>query len=111
MVGKRMSKHFAARPTVASPSDPVAGGLRLFDAGDLVEAARAFERVLQKQPRHPLALWHLGRTLLKLGQPEKSIACLRPAAELRPQAPEPLFDLCIALTATGRFEDAVRYLT
>lgn len=106
-----MSKHFASRPSAIPSSDPLQGGLRLLETGSYVEAVHAFERVLQKQPRHPSALWYLGRTLLKMGQAEKSLPCLRLAVELRPTAHDPLFDFGVALLATGRFEDAVRHLS
>jgi tetratricopeptide (TPR) repeat protein len=57
-----------------------------------------------------MALWYIGRTLLKLSQPQRSIPFLRQAAEARPEAPEPRFDLGMAYLGVNRPEDAVERL-
>src|SRR5664279_4379509 len=94
----------------ARPGETVNDGVRLYRAGQFADAYRCYERVLKREPRNAMALWYIGRTLLKLSQPQRSIPFLRQAAEARPEAPEPRFDLGMAYLGVNRPEDAVERL-
>jgi len=97
-----------------TPSLPVAGaatsalqkGACLFNEGKYAEAHECFERVLKKDPRHPLALLHNGNALLKLKQPQRAIPCLLQAAKARPAAHEPHLALGTAHIANAQPADA-----
>src|SRR5581483_719913 len=97
-------------PPSAPASDAIQVGVRLHEAGHYAEAAKHFARILQGQPRHPLALWHAGRALTRLRQPQQSIALLQQAAAARPNAAEVLLDLARAWLVAGRPDDAIAHL-
>jgi Flp pilus assembly protein TadD len=56
-----------------------------------------------------MALWHIGRTLRKLSQPQQSISFLRQAVEVRPEEPELRVDLGMACLEANQLEDAVEH--
>lgn len=93
-----------------SAVDPINAGVRLHEAGKYREACACFEAILKKQPKHPLALWHIGRALNRLKQPQQSIAFLQQAVAARPEAAEPLYDLGMAFVAADRPTEAIAHL-
>ncbi|HVS51290.1 MAG TPA: tetratricopeptide repeat-containing glycosyltransferase family protein [Opitutaceae bacterium] len=95
------------RGPAPSAVDPINTGVRLHETGKYNEAFQCFEAILKKQPRHPLALWHLGRALTRLKQPQQAIPFLEQAIALRPRAPEPLYDLAWAFLGAEQLEDAI----
>jgi len=91
----------------ARTGNSVNDGVRFFRTGAYFDAFHCFERILKREPRNALALWHMGRTLLKLGQPKQSVDFLTRAVEERPDSPETLFDLSMAHIGIKQFEEAV----
>jgi tetratricopeptide (TPR) repeat protein len=71
-------------PAAAAPAADLAEGLRLFDAGRYEEARRLFEARVAATPRDFDALFHLGRTYLRLARYDDSAARLEQAVALRP---------------------------
>jgi tetratricopeptide (TPR) repeat protein len=107
-----MANRFVPPRSLRGPApsviDPINHGVRLHEAGKYAEAFQCFEAILKKNPKHPLALWHFGRALTRLKQPQKSIPILQQAAALRPTAPEPLYDLAWAWLGADRVEEAIK---
>ena len=66
-------------------------------AGRLAVAIPLYEQVLRAEPRSFVANYYLGIALYQAGQPARSIAPLRAAAEARPTAIH--FETMRALTA------------
>jgi tetratricopeptide (TPR) repeat protein len=75
--------------------------------GDVASAAAAYEMAIRLDPDHVPARSNLGVLCLSLGQPERAVAWLRPAALRRPTDPHVLLNLGAALKAHGEVAAAV----
>jgi len=82
-------------------------GASYFYRNQLNEAAQVFARVYQQQPNASHAYWY-GRTLLYMGQPDRSVHFLETATQLERGAISLwyLHDLSQAYVALSRCEDA-----
>jgi tetratricopeptide (TPR) repeat protein len=72
-------------------------------------ALAALDRVLDRDRRHPGAVFLRGQVELDLGQPAKAIAWLESAMELRPNDPETVFMLSRCLRLLGRDDESRSY--
>jgi tetratricopeptide (TPR) repeat protein len=91
---------------MAPSQDILQGGVRLYQEGKFAEAQQRFESILQKNPTHALALWHLGCTLHRQKNYAGAIATLERARTERPASAEVHFALGSALIATSQAEPA-----
>jgi tetratricopeptide (TPR) repeat protein len=103
-----------------APESPIAlsrAARVTLDAGDGKEAARLYADLIERfgaglEPSDRAdALLHLGEARVAAGDAEGAIAPLREAADLAPDAPEPLQALCAAFEAMKDWEEVVRIKT
>ena len=81
--------------------------IALHQEGHVAQAAAAYERILQEQPRHHGALTLLGLVSLNSGRLERAVELLRSAVAVVPGDVAALRNLIEALRRLGRFEDAL----
>lgn len=72
----------------------------------MLEAARSYHEVLQRQPDCFEACWHVGLVLHQLNQPQEALLCLQRAAQLAPNQPKVNLALGAILKRLGRLEEA-----
>jgi len=112
----RLLKQLWASRSIARKHDPVdaqtlavwlAEGLAAHRAGDPAGAEKRYRQILERDPDHPEALFHLG-TLAEAAR-RFDAACERyqQALSIRPHWFEPRFCLGNALRSLGRFESAI----
>ncbi len=87
--------------------DPLAAAAQLAQSGRLDEAARLCERVLSLQPMHAPALGLAGVIALHRGDAAGALRRLSLAVTIAPRNPGHQFNLGEALSANGRFQDAI----
>ena len=95
---------------VSAPSgllDDLAAALALHRDGRLAAAEAGYRRVLDAEPRQPLALHLLGVLLLATHRAEQAAALLRQAAAVRPDNTETLLALADACAAAGDRAEAI----
>jgi predicted O-linked N-acetylglucosamine transferase (SPINDLY family) len=73
-------------------------------------ALQFFERSLAINPSFARGQFNLGLTLRSLGQTDHAERAFRTAAQLAPDAPEPLIELADLLGHSGKVEDAIALL-
>jgi tetratricopeptide (TPR) repeat protein len=81
-------------------------GLARLDAGRPVEAAKAFEAALEKEPGNWKATNGLGVSWLHRGQPQRALDCFEQVLRLEPDEPDTIHNAMLALVAMGRLDDA-----
>jgi Tfp pilus assembly protein PilF len=84
----------------------LAAALHAEDGADLQRAAEHYRRALELDPGHVKCRADYGHLLLRLGQTEEGLACLRTAAEQAPEDVEVLGKLVKGLRLSGRSEEA-----
>lgn len=72
----------------------------------LEDAVRVFGRVIELDPEHGRAAWHLGRARLVMDDPLMAEPLLRLALRLAPDERDIWADLAVALRSIGRARDA-----
>ncbi|HUY12684.1 MAG TPA: tetratricopeptide repeat protein [Terriglobia bacterium] len=99
-----------AWPGPTRADELVSEGGNLSKAGQHVGAIERYNRALELNSKHPMALFNWGASLLNLGQPEKAIELFARAAELAPLYADIYYVWGSALRAIGRYEEAaVKY--
>jgi tetratricopeptide (TPR) repeat protein len=88
-------------------SDPLAAAAQLAQSGRLDEAAQLCERVLATQPMHGPALGLAGVIALHRGDAVGALRRLSLAVTVEPRNPGHQLNLGEALSANGRFADAI----
>ncbi|MDA0230639.1 MAG: tetratricopeptide repeat protein [Proteobacteria bacterium] len=78
-----------------------------FNAGRLSEAERVCEKILRKDPDHPVTLHLLGVITHRLGRNEAAADLIAKALDLRPDMTAAHFNHALALTALGRLDEAI----
>lgn len=99
--------HIAA--TLRLTDSPLAGGWALLAEGKARDAISRLEEALPG-PRRVLALRALARAHREVGEIQTSLARAEEAVRLSPKSPQVRAELCEALQAAGRTEDARRIL-
>jgi len=86
-------------------------GVTAFKTGDLSTAEREFRTVADAQPDWPGGHFMLGWVLLKQKKNQEALTHLRKAYDLKPQDPSYQLRLGEAYVASGRYSDAVAFLS
>jgi tetratricopeptide (TPR) repeat protein len=94
-------------PAPESIDDAILAAVFAQRHGDLPRAAALCQGVLQRQPKHPEALNHLGRALNNLGRRNEALDCFRESTERQALNPESWHNLAHTLRAIGRLPEAV----
>lgn len=76
------------------------------DGGDVERAGEHYRRALELDPGHVACRADYGHLLLRLGQTEEGLACLREASERAPEDVEVLAKLVKGLRLSGRTDEA-----
>ena len=95
----------AAMATTETDED-LKQALARHQAGDLVESERLLRCVVAAEPRHPVALHHLGVIALQQNRPAIAETWLAQAVEARGDDPNIQFHRALALRAIDRLDDA-----
>ncbi len=116
----RNNRKSAARPTVAQPNSAIQTGAgeadirreietarRLYQAGDPVNAAQAWQRVLSAAPDHPEALHFLGICAADMGRIEVAVELVDRSIALCPGIAQFHNNRGNVLNKAGRPDDAV----
>jgi len=104
---ENMSKAFALRAGVSGREKLEIESVYYFlAAGDIAKALQATEIVAQTYPRDSGARNWLGVAHMALGQYDKALAEFREALRLDPKSAQLYSNVCWALQARGRFEEA-----
>ncbi len=90
------------------PADRFAEAVRLHQAGNLIRAERLYRELITANPGHADALSNLGSILVRRGQLEEGIACLRAALQSNPHHGPALFNLGNAYRQSGRLDAALQ---
>jgi tetratricopeptide (TPR) repeat protein len=86
-------------------------GVTAFKGGDLGTAAREFKTIVDAQPDWPGGHFMLGWTLLKQKKNQEALTHLRRAYDLNPADANYQLRLGEAYVASGRYSDAVAFLS
>jgi arylsulfatase A-like enzyme len=81
-------------------------GMMLSDGGQAAEARQVLEKVLELNPKSPVALRQLGELELEAGEYSRAAAHLKSARDARPDDATAAYDLGQALEKTGDLEGA-----
>jgi Tfp pilus assembly protein PilF len=111
---RRKYKHARRHLTAALQHQPdnaryhylLATALCAEEGADLPRAGAHYRRALELDPGHIKCLADYGQLLLRLGQTEEGLACLRQAAERAPRDVEVLSKLVKGLRLSGRSDEA-----
>jgi tetratricopeptide (TPR) repeat protein len=79
-------------------------GITLFRQEKYEQAVTIFSEELKKQPDNPVSNFYMGRSLLALNQPGKSIDYLKKAVQLVPNNPDYLFWIGVSYWANMEFD-------
>jgi predicted O-linked N-acetylglucosamine transferase (SPINDLY family) len=85
----------------------ISAGYRHFQNGQLREAERCFQDILETSPGHVGALTLLGVTYTRMGRSGQAAEMLGRAAELQPDSPMARYNLGVALQAARSLEEAI----
>jgi predicted O-linked N-acetylglucosamine transferase (SPINDLY family) len=105
------SRPGARIPAPAGENTPAAWldeGLAAQRAGDAPGAERQYRRILERDRRHPQALYQLGMLAETAGRPDDACEFYRLALDARPGWFEPHFRMGNALRALGRYAPAIQ---
>jgi len=83
----------------------------LQQSGRTREAVSLYRRIVEKEPRHFEALFHLGQALLALGEWASAEEALRQAVAVRPQSADAQAHLGYVLGLLERYPEAIVQLT
>jgi len=83
-----------------------AKGVVAFSRGDLPEAEKRFQAVLEQRPDHPQATYYLGQAALAQKKFETAVGLFRQAVRLQPSNQAIRLDLALALVQLKKFEVA-----
>ena len=103
----KISKTAGGASTVSAPDALYETGLRLFRAGQYLDAQLCCRQVLDAKPDHADALHLMGLVSLHGGQHDHAVEWMTRAIRLDPR-PDYLVDLGTALQMQGRNEDALQ---
>ena len=78
--------------------------LSKMDGENSIEASKALQKVVRRNPNHYEAQVTLGKNLIKQKNFKEAIVHLEKAASLKPENPEPLYQLVIAYRRAGMAE-------
>jgi TolA-binding protein len=90
----------------APPELEFAKGVVAFSRGDLPQAEKRFQAVLQQRPDHPQATYYLGQAALGLKKYDAAVELFERAIKLQPGNQAIRLDLALALVRLARFETA-----
>jgi tetratricopeptide (TPR) repeat protein len=94
-------------PVLAAPFElDFAKGVVAFSRGDLPQAEKRFQAVLQQRPDHPQATYYLGQAALGLKKYQEAVELFERAILLQPGNQAIRLDLALALVRLARFEQA-----
>jgi Tetratricopeptide repeat len=96
----------AARLDPADPESHYAIAVAYSARGEFAEAARAYERAIERRPQDYFFWLELGRSRDQVGDREGSLAALREAARLAPHYSRPRWELGNVLLRAGRRAEA-----
>jgi len=82
-------------------------GRRAWASGNLGDAVRRFERVLQKDPDHLVALLGAAHTHVRLGELQQALPQLEHAVDAHPDSVDALYNLGRLYADLGRLDDAM----
>jgi Flp pilus assembly protein TadD len=101
-------------PVSAAPSAPeppaspdVAAGIRAFDAGNYADARKSFEASAKKNPNDYEALYNLGMTCEKLGDPPAAESAYKAALAVKPDLDSAAAELSALYLDAGRNDEAL----
>ncbi len=95
----------AAEPPPASPD--VSAGIRAFDAGNYADARKSFEAAAKKNPNDYEALFNLGQTCEKLGDPPGAETAYKAALVAKPDLDNAAANLSALYLDAGRNDEAL----
>ena len=81
-------------------------GRKALEEGDEKAAVAAFEKTLEIQPSHPLALKRLGDIYLARGQEDRALHLYEKSVEAQPEFVEPLVKIGQIYLSRGKLEEA-----
>ncbi len=93
-----------------SPGDPEANvelGRQAWAGGNLREAIDRFDRALERDPDHLVALLGAADAHIRLGEPDPALAHLERAADTHPDSTDALYNLGRLYVDLGRIEDGL----
>ena len=82
-------------------------GVKHHTAGELAEAEKVYNQILEADPNQPQALHFLGMIAQQLGQNQKAVYFIEKAISVQPDFAEAHSNLGNALRGLGRQEEAV----
>lgn len=104
-MGKKMKR---SGPVAAAKADPESIALmRLVDAGTHVQIEAAARRILEKRPRHLLAMKALGFAMIGMQRFEDAVPLIRFSIQLNPSDPELHNNLGIVLSMLMRWNESL----
>lgn len=93
---------------MTSGVDEILGkAIELHKAGNLAEAIKAYQGIVDEAPQHAGALNLLGLARFQSGYVEEALAPLQQAVALRPDLPNADFNLALVLLALKRYAESV----
>lgn len=95
-----LSGVFLLTQTMFAASDDFAAGNRAYAAGNYADARQSYERVLA-DGLHANALYNLGNTFFRLGEPGRAVLQYERALALSPRHPDATANLKVAREKTG----------
>jgi tetratricopeptide (TPR) repeat protein len=85
-------------------------GIGMLLQGDLVAALRAFETVVEVDPKYADGYVNAGRVLVQEGDHDRAVTMLEKALAINPSLASAHYFLALALKARGRYDDALVHL-
>ena len=101
---KRRRKAKGSGPTRPRKVLSLDGAMGLHKSGNLVEAERAYRRLILEKPRHPHALYLCGVVTAQLGHPHDAIELLQEAVSHKPDHVQSIGELAKLFQETGQLE-------
>jgi len=83
-------------------------GVAAHNAGNLQEAKRAYQTILQSQPKHPDANYNLGLIAISVNQIEAALSLFRTALDVNPNIEKFWISYVDALVKNNQLKDAKR---
>jgi tetratricopeptide (TPR) repeat protein len=94
-------------PPISEASAELARGLELHQAGQIPEAQRSYQRVLELEPRNKFAFFNLGVIEQFAGRPQSAESYYRLAIAVDPIFTSALFNLAIIRNQAGAKTEAI----
>ena len=85
-------------------------GVAAYNQGNLQEAERLYEAILEVQPKHPYANHNLGLIAVSINQPETALRLFKNAVDFNPNIEQFWVSYIEALITERQFENAQQAL-